>query len=214
MYVNCVYCGHRYESGGNMDALNDHIRVCPDHPLSKAMDILTRLSPWASAGLDDPMVCDEVKTILGDIVNFTGITGFIPKAEAPGPKPDEDGFYYDMEGVCPRCGSKESEKGREYDNTREYDNGEVEEFECSACGATYEEFSRREYANSSVHRWVVRKWSVGSPSEWVGSPLDAGKVVYSEAEAHKFYDEDEAGDVCSRWLLLSCGPVAVTVERL
>ena len=41
MYVNCVYCGHRY--GPEMDTpvsmaevLKQHIEVCPQHPLSSA----------------------------------------------------------------------------------------------------------------------------------------------------------------------------------
>jgi hypothetical protein len=39
MYVNCVYCGHRYGPGETTpvsmaDALKAHIEVCPEHPLS------------------------------------------------------------------------------------------------------------------------------------------------------------------------------------
>jgi hypothetical protein len=41
MYVNCVYCGHRYgpdkETPVAMaDILKAHIEQCPEHPLSKA----------------------------------------------------------------------------------------------------------------------------------------------------------------------------------
>ena len=40
MYVNCVYCGHRYgpadEVPGSMaEALRQHIEACPKHPMSK-----------------------------------------------------------------------------------------------------------------------------------------------------------------------------------
>lgn len=49
MWVNCVYCGHRYgprestaatlqEAGTNMtmaEALTKHIESCPEHPMSK-----------------------------------------------------------------------------------------------------------------------------------------------------------------------------------
>jgi len=39
MYINCVYCGHRYggtSSGGNsQEVLKAHIEVCPDHPMSE-----------------------------------------------------------------------------------------------------------------------------------------------------------------------------------
>lgn len=62
IYVNCVYCGHRYgpnafvssimdpRSGDKVgkktmaELLKEHIKVCPKHPLSKAMDALKRIS--------------------------------------------------------------------------------------------------------------------------------------------------------------------------
>jgi hypothetical protein len=39
MYVNCVYCGHRYGPGETTpvsmaDALKEHIEQCPQHPMS------------------------------------------------------------------------------------------------------------------------------------------------------------------------------------
>ena len=39
MYVNCVYCGHRYGPAKDTpvamaDVLKAHIEVCPEHPLS------------------------------------------------------------------------------------------------------------------------------------------------------------------------------------
>jgi hypothetical protein len=39
MYVNCVYCGHRYGPKENTpvsmaDVLKDHIEKCPKHPMS------------------------------------------------------------------------------------------------------------------------------------------------------------------------------------
>lgn len=41
MYVNCVYCGHRYgpeEStpASMADVLKEHIEHCPEHPMSKS----------------------------------------------------------------------------------------------------------------------------------------------------------------------------------
>jgi hypothetical protein len=39
MYINCVYCGHRYPPGTNAikrKVLHEHIKICPKHPLSKA----------------------------------------------------------------------------------------------------------------------------------------------------------------------------------
>lgn len=48
MYINCVYCGHRYgpsdEVASTMQqALYDHIAVCPEHPLSRANAEIARL---------------------------------------------------------------------------------------------------------------------------------------------------------------------------
>lgn len=48
MYINCVYCGHRYgpedEVPATMaDALKDHIEQCPDHPMSKLKEENRRL---------------------------------------------------------------------------------------------------------------------------------------------------------------------------
>ncbi len=42
MYVNCVYCGHRYgpetETPTSMaDVLKEHIATCPKHPMAKAV---------------------------------------------------------------------------------------------------------------------------------------------------------------------------------
>ena len=60
MYINCVYCGHRYgpNSGAttkdfNMTmrkSLEDHIAECPKHPLSFAKKKIERLKT-ALAGL-------------------------------------------------------------------------------------------------------------------------------------------------------------------
>lgn len=48
MYINCVYCGHRYGPDDEVEAtmqqaLYDHIKVCPKHPLSKALAENTQL---------------------------------------------------------------------------------------------------------------------------------------------------------------------------
>jgi hypothetical protein len=49
MYVNCVYCGHRY--GPQMttpvtmaDALKEHIAQCPEHPMAKCVAMLKAAS--------------------------------------------------------------------------------------------------------------------------------------------------------------------------
>ena len=40
MYINCVYCGHRYGPDSEVpaamaDVLKEHIEQCPKHPMSK-----------------------------------------------------------------------------------------------------------------------------------------------------------------------------------
>ena len=56
MYVNCVYCGHRYGPREDTpmamaDVLKAHIEQCPEHPLSKARARITELE----AALPDPV---------------------------------------------------------------------------------------------------------------------------------------------------------------
>lgn len=58
MFVNCVYCGHRYGPGETTpvsmaDALKAHIRECPEHPLSHALRALQAVSAIRSYNWDD-----------------------------------------------------------------------------------------------------------------------------------------------------------------
>jgi hypothetical protein len=46
MYINCVYCGHRYGPDDEVpatmaDVLKAHIEKCPEHPMSKLRTDLT-----------------------------------------------------------------------------------------------------------------------------------------------------------------------------
>jgi len=48
MYINCVYCGHRYGPRVDTpvpmaDVLKEHIEQCPDHPLSTAQKRIAEL---------------------------------------------------------------------------------------------------------------------------------------------------------------------------
>ena len=48
MYINCVYCGHRYGPKENTpdsmaDILKQHIEQCPQHPLSAAKKEIAKL---------------------------------------------------------------------------------------------------------------------------------------------------------------------------
>jgi hypothetical protein len=49
MYINCVYCGHRYGPEEDTpvamaDVLKIHIEQCPKHPLSAAKKEIERLN--------------------------------------------------------------------------------------------------------------------------------------------------------------------------
>jgi hypothetical protein len=51
MFINCVYCGHRYGPKDNTpptmaEVLKEHIKVCPKHPLSKTIATLISLGQW------------------------------------------------------------------------------------------------------------------------------------------------------------------------
>ena len=53
MYVNCIYCGHRYEPGtpeSRDKHLYEHIRTCPKHPLSKALERIRELEQICGNG--------------------------------------------------------------------------------------------------------------------------------------------------------------------
>jgi hypothetical protein len=45
MYINCVYCGHRYGPNPGTpvamaDVLKQHIATCPEHPMSELIEVL------------------------------------------------------------------------------------------------------------------------------------------------------------------------------
>lgn len=53
MYINCVYCGHRYGPGDTTpvsaaDALKAHVEQCPKHPMSALKSKLTAAEHRAS----------------------------------------------------------------------------------------------------------------------------------------------------------------------
>ena len=58
MFINCVYCGHRYgpREGTPVSmayVLKEHIEQCPEHPLSHANAELARLRAAAKPFLDE-----------------------------------------------------------------------------------------------------------------------------------------------------------------
>ena len=49
MYINCVYCGHRYGpdtdvSASMADVLKEHVEQCPEHPMSKLREALEKIA--------------------------------------------------------------------------------------------------------------------------------------------------------------------------
>jgi hypothetical protein len=64
MFINCVYCGHRYGPKENVpatmaDVLKDHVEVCPEHPMSALRsdyDRLVKLLMKTSADLHGIMM--------------------------------------------------------------------------------------------------------------------------------------------------------------
>ena len=51
MYINCVYCGHRYGPKDQVpssmaNVLKEHIKTCPQHPMSSLVDLIKSLE-WS-----------------------------------------------------------------------------------------------------------------------------------------------------------------------
>lgn len=72
MYVNCVYCGHRYGPGETTpvamaDALKAHIMKCPEHPASamRTMLIKAREMLLDQQAMPDNSLIDEINALLG-----------------------------------------------------------------------------------------------------------------------------------------------------
>lgn len=71
MYINCVYCGHRYgpnEMEIPADALRRHVASCPEHPMSKVVrrckEVLVGIEGRRSFGEDVPDWIDDVEVTL------------------------------------------------------------------------------------------------------------------------------------------------------
>ena len=63
MYVNCVYCGHRYGPGETTpvsmaDALKAHVERCPEHPMSA---LRARVEFWEAQAKDVARVNLELR---------------------------------------------------------------------------------------------------------------------------------------------------------
>ncbi len=70
MYINCVYCGHRYgpntEVAASMaDVLKQHVEQCPKHPMSKLKAEIAKLKADIAWMEEDGDVGDE---LVADVV--------------------------------------------------------------------------------------------------------------------------------------------------
>lgn len=66
MYVNCVYCGHRYgpreETPTSMaDVLKEHVEECKKHPMSKLRDLVERIDRIATS--EDQVADDDTEAM-------------------------------------------------------------------------------------------------------------------------------------------------------
>ena len=88
MYVNCVYCGHRYGPADKVpvsmaDVLKQHIEQCPEHPMSKLkaelefykkalealrdVDIVIRQEEWGA--VKSKPTLKSVKRFAGEVLD-------------------------------------------------------------------------------------------------------------------------------------------------
>lgn len=56
MYINCVYCGHRYGPSDEVpasmaDILKEHVIRCPEHPMSTLAALLREARDWIATEL-------------------------------------------------------------------------------------------------------------------------------------------------------------------
>lgn len=70
MYVNCVYCGHRYGPGETTpvsmaDALKAHVEQCPKHPMSALKSEIAALRAERDA-LKTELECAELRLMKDD----------------------------------------------------------------------------------------------------------------------------------------------------
>jgi DNA-directed RNA polymerase subunit RPC12/RpoP len=79
MYVNCVYCGHRYGPKDKTpvsmaDLLKQHIEVCPEHPLMKQRAMTNAIAEMAGSALyvatGDMAAFKDTKDYLDSLANY------------------------------------------------------------------------------------------------------------------------------------------------
>lgn len=73
LYINCVYCGHRYgpadkTEATKADTLKAHIAQCPEHPMSKLRAGLEEISAQL---LERTLIADELPKRIQKLLNAT-----------------------------------------------------------------------------------------------------------------------------------------------
>jgi DNA-directed RNA polymerase subunit RPC12/RpoP/FtsZ-binding cell division protein ZapB len=88
MYINCVYCGHRYGPRESMaatipdatksmaDALREHIEQCPKHPMSKLKaeveELKEEVKKWNGHYCDLLQECEPLEPLQAEIARLKG----------------------------------------------------------------------------------------------------------------------------------------------
>lgn len=92
MYVNCVYCGHRYGPAqytpvSLADVLKAHIEECPDHPLSKAMAACRASYKALQSGAPAEPVNDVTQYLLDGLIVYQALQALrdVPGVVPPPP---------------------------------------------------------------------------------------------------------------------------------
>lgn len=69
LYINCVYCGHRYgpnEVEVPQDALRRHVATCPEHPLAKLVEKCEKAADWLRKGTDPKGIADYLERAIDE----------------------------------------------------------------------------------------------------------------------------------------------------
>jgi hypothetical protein len=148
MYVNCVYCGHRYGPADKVpasmaDVLKEHIAHCPEHPMSKLREEMERVKEerddYQKAFALACRILDDSAGQCPAVIYHTGWDECNGETEACGDGPMWGCWQRYIrervanEGVCRVCGCTE-------DNACQPDGSYwVEEDLCSACVRDLEE---------------------------------------------------------------------------
>lgn len=115
MYINCVYCGHRYGPGESTpatmaEALKAHIEICPDHPMSslkakheRALELLRLARQYMLGSYPESQHEAEAREAL-----IQEIEKAAPPPPPPAPPPEDCGKEFSPGRFC---GSTKGHRG-------------------------------------------------------------------------------------------------------